>query len=41
MDKFGYSIDFIESIPPYEREIYIALLNQRITDDNNKRRNQG
>jgi hypothetical protein len=30
MDRFGYDINFFENLIPYEQEIYIAMLENRL-----------
>lgn len=34
MDSFNYDIDFFESLIPYEKEIYLALLLDKLNKEN-------
>lgn len=36
MQKYNYSLSELENMLPWEREIYVALLNQYIEEKNNK-----
>jgi hypothetical protein len=36
MDDFGYSLSEIENMIPFEREIYISLLQKKLIKQSNK-----
>jgi hypothetical protein len=39
MYHFKYSLTELENMLPWEREIYLTLLNQQIEEENNRKRN--
>ena len=39
MYHFKYSLSELENMLPWEREIYLALLNSQIEEENNRKRN--
>lgn len=38
--NFGMDIKFFEDMPPYEREVYITLLVEKIEKENEKYKNK-
>lgn len=39
MYHFKYSLSELENMLPWEREIYLTLLNSQIEEENNRKRN--